>query len=74
MATEEQIKELAHTIWEQEGRPAGGDVEHYFRAKQIIDEQEAVQAKVSKMAPSPITELASPPASKRTSFVRRKKR
>ena len=41
MPTEEQIKEQAYQMWEQEGRPEGKDVEHYFAAKQMLEEQEA---------------------------------
>jgi Protein of unknown function (DUF2934) len=51
MITEEQIKKLAHSIWEQEGRPNGKDVEHYVRAKKILEERESSQ----------VIELASPP-------------
>ena len=51
MATDEQIKELAHSIWEQEGRPNGKDVEHYFRAKQMLEERESSQ--VIELAPPP---------------------
>ncbi len=57
MATEEKIRELAYAIWEQEGRPNGKDVEHYFRAKQIIEQQEAA---VLLTPPSPSIELAAP--------------
>ncbi len=57
MVTEEQIKELAHAIWEQEGRPEGKDVEHYYRAKQMLEEREAASAPAKK-APGPV-----PPAS-----------
>ena len=72
MPTEEQIRALAYSIWEQEGRPPGKDVEHYYRARSILEEQEA--AKLAELAapypkkelemPTPITELA-PPTSKR---------
>lgn len=41
MITDQQIKELAYAIWEQEGRPDGDDWGYYFRAKQILEEQEA---------------------------------
>ena len=51
MVTEEQIRELAHSIWEQEGRPNGKDIEHHFRAKRILEERES----------SKVIELASPP-------------
>ena len=50
MATEEQIRQLAYFIWEQEGCPEGKRLEHYYRAKQILEEQEALQTQ-----PSPST-------------------
>jgi hypothetical protein len=82
MATEEQIRELAFSIWEQEGHPIGKDIEHYFRAKQILEAQEA--ASVIEIAPKPPTielapqtppvELAPPSERKKRSSTRRKKR
>lgn len=51
MATEEEIKRLAYEIWEKEGRPGGRDVEHYFRARQMLGEK----------IPTPVLELASLP-------------
>jgi hypothetical protein len=36
MATDERIKELVYSIWEEEGHPEGKYVEYYFRAKQIL--------------------------------------
>lgn len=38
MATEEEIAKLAYAIWEEEGRPEGKDKEHYFRARQILEQ------------------------------------
>ena len=82
MVTEEQIRNLAHAIWEQEGSPEGKDVEHYFRAKQILEEQEASRV-IELTPPPPITELPpSPPTvllapsqpSKRRKYARRKKK
>ena len=81
VATEEQIRELAHAIWEKEGRPHGKAVEHYFRAKQILEEQEA--SRVIELAPpAPLVELGPPPPivslapmpSKRRRQARRKKK
>jgi hypothetical protein len=80
MPTDEQIKDLAHSIWEQEGRPNGKDIEHYFRATNILEERESSQ--VIKLAPPPskialepppptVIELGAPLRSKRRS---RKKR
>jgi hypothetical protein len=45
MATEQQIKELAYFIWQDEGCPECKDVEHYFRAKEILEgrEKQALQ-------------------------------
>lgn len=43
MAMEEEIKELAYAIWEKEGRPVGREVEHYFCAKRILEEQKAAR-------------------------------
>jgi hypothetical protein len=55
MATEQHIKELAYAIWEEEGRPEGKDVEHYFRAKQILEERQA--SSLIELTPSPISKL-----------------
>ena len=72
MATEEQIKDLAHAIWEEEGRPEGKALEHYFRAKQILEEKES--ANVIILGPSsPVLQLGAPP-SKRKSSARRKRK
>jgi hypothetical protein len=71
MVTEEQIKELAHAIWEQEGRPEGKDVEHYFRAKQIMEEKE--NARVIELPP-PLTVTNVLQPGKRPKYTRRKKK
>ncbi len=71
MATEEQIKELAHTIWQQEGEPEGKDLEHYFRARKILEDKEIAPV-IQLPASAPPAQLV-PPSSKR-SFGRRGKR
>ena len=60
----EQIRDLAYAIWEQEGRPEGKHVEHFFRAKQILEEQEAAR----------VIELAPPAPSQHRGSARRRKR
>ncbi|OGO39155.1 MAG: hypothetical protein A2147_02005 [Chloroflexi bacterium RBG_16_57_8] len=61
MPTEQQIKELAYALWEQEGRPDGKDEEHYYRAREILVDQE--KANVIKLPPPPPTaKLAAPAA------------
>ncbi len=82
MSTEEQIKALAYSIWEQEGRPEGKHAEHYFRAKQIFEEQEATRA--IELAPlpliaelptsAPVVKLAPSQPSKRRRSSRHKQR
>jgi hypothetical protein len=66
MATEEQIKDLAHAIWEQEGRPEGKHLEHYFRAKRILEGKEATNVII--LGPSsPVLQLAAPLSKRKTS-------
>lgn len=53
--TEEEIKQLAYTIWEREGRPHGKDVEHYFRAKAILEGSTITKGNgQSEPAPHPV--------------------
>ena len=70
MVTDEEIRELAYTIWEEEGRPNGKDVEHYLRAKKILEEREA---KLELAPPLKHIQLPSPP-SKRSIRARHKKK
>ena len=63
MVTEEQIRELAYAIWEQEGRPEGKDLEYYFRAKQMLEEQEAASSPAKESGP-PASGLQPPSAQK----------
>jgi hypothetical protein len=44
MATEEKIRQLAHAIWERERCPAGKADEHWYRAKQFLENQEVAEA------------------------------
>ena len=70
MVTEEQIRALAYTIWEQEGRPHGKHEEHYLRAKQILEEKEKTSGVDFKEPPSVIN---LPPPGKRRGCTSRKK-
>ena len=60
MATEEQIRALAYSIWEEEGHPEGKDLEHYLHAKKILEDQAAKKV-IELGPPPPVAELASPP-------------
>lgn len=45
MATEEEIRHLAHVIWEREGCPKDRADEHYWdKAKQFLENQEVAEA------------------------------
>ena len=37
MTREQEIKEIAYRIWEEEGRPEGRDFDHYLRAEKAWD-------------------------------------
>ncbi len=41
MLTEDNIKKVAYSMWEAEGKPEGKDLEHYYRAEKMLKEQEA---------------------------------
>lgn len=74
MATEQQVRELAYAIWEKEGRPQGKDVEHYFRARQILEHQEATAVSDTPRATAatePAPGVLPPPAEKRRGLVGR---
>jgi hypothetical protein len=70
MPTEEQIRQLAHALWEEEGRPEGRDVQHYLAAKEILQQREAAK----KRANSPRPKAASKSSGTRTHSSRAKKR
>ncbi len=57
MPTEEEIKELAYRIWEEEGKPEGQEVENYYRAVKILEEQEAAKSPALIKAPPPVVQL-----------------
>jgi hypothetical protein len=40
MEREEQIRQLAHQLWEEAGCPQGRALEHYFKAEAILLHQE----------------------------------
>jgi hypothetical protein len=64
MPTEEQIKQLAHSLWEQEGRPEGKDREHYLTAKGILEQRQGAQGRAK--ASSHTASKSSPKARNRT--------
>jgi hypothetical protein len=45
---EEEIRELAYKIWQEEGCPHGSDVQHWLRAKMIWEEKTQRQNKTKQ--------------------------
>jgi Protein of unknown function (DUF2934) len=39
-----RIREIAHNIWEEEGRPSGREGQHWERARQIVEMEHAGRA------------------------------
>ncbi len=75
MVTEEQIRELAYAIWEQEGRLEGKDLEYYFRAKQMLEERDAASSSAKEPLPSSTLQPpAAPKPVERHSGKRRSKK
>jgi hypothetical protein len=44
MVAKLQIKELAHAVWQENGRPEDKDLDHYSRAKHILEERQVSSA------------------------------
>ena len=44
------IRERAYQLWEQAGRPEGGDLEFWERARKQLEQEQAVQAKKRRQA------------------------
>jgi hypothetical protein len=47
MISERQIEELAHTMWEKDGLIEGMYLEHYSRAKEVLEERQSPHTKLS---------------------------
>jgi len=51
---QDRIRQRAHEIWEQEGRPDGRDQEHWERAHREVDEEPG------ETPPEPPRDISSP--------------
>lgn len=56
---ERRIRDRAYSIWEEEGRPAGRDVEHWLRAAQEVAAEEGAPA-AAEDAPAATPEAEAP--------------
>ena len=80
MVLEDDVKKLAFSIWEQEGHPQGKDVEHYYRARQILEQQESKSISElksqppAKLFPSQRPEQLPKPSTRKRTRVQNKNR
>ena len=51
MITEEMVRNLAKRIWEAEGCPDGKHLDHYYRAKRMLEERESVSIRMGRLLP-----------------------
>ncbi|MDO8473527.1 MAG: DUF2934 domain-containing protein [Dehalococcoidia bacterium] len=66
MATEEQIKELAYSIWEREGHLDGKAVEYFYRAKNLLEERVGVAVRATDLrSVSPLAHESTDPGRRR---------
>jgi Protein of unknown function (DUF2934) len=47
---DEQIREIAYRIWQEEGCPAGSEVEHWLKAQSIWEENIARKANLNSLS------------------------
>jgi hypothetical protein len=47
---EERIREIAHRLWEEAGRPSGLADQHWEKAQQIVDAEDAEREALSANA------------------------
>ncbi|NWC74768.1 DUF2934 domain-containing protein [Pseudomonas sp. P7759] len=67
MSTEDKrIRELAHQIWESEGKPHGEDARHWEMARKLAEAEALTPSKPKASAPKPPAKAkpAAPAASK----------
>ena len=45
MPSKEETEKLAYHLWEQEGRPKGRELRHYYEAERILKERQLAEAR-----------------------------
>jgi hypothetical protein len=46
MPTEERIRAIAYSLWEEEGRPDGRNLDHWLRASELVAAEAAAEPAV----------------------------
>ncbi len=49
MVSEEEVRRLARSIWEAEGCRDGKHLEHYFRARRMLEQRAEIQEHVNTL-------------------------
>jgi len=62
MNRDEEIRRLAHQIWEAEGRPDGRHLEHWRQAEEIWEKRNAPSAAPAQAPARPRRRTAAPKA------------
>jgi hypothetical protein len=57
---EQQIRECAYAIWENEGRPHGKHLEHWERAKALVAAEQSALRTRGRIAPERAAPKATP--------------
>ncbi|MBF0135677.1 MAG: DUF2934 domain-containing protein [Magnetococcus sp. DMHC-1] len=63
LSREERIRQKAHDLWEQSGRPDGQGEKHWFQATQMVDQEMKAE---QSAAPDPIPESGTKKKATRT--------
>jgi hypothetical protein len=48
MYQDDEVREIAYRIWEEEGRPSGRDLDHWLKAEVIWNERQEFAEHVAK--------------------------
>jgi hypothetical protein len=69
MGREEELRQIAHHLWEEEGYPEGRDLEHWFRAEAIWGQRQQEQTAAPKAKQNPRSRSKVMAARKKSSRV-----
>jgi hypothetical protein len=73
---EERIRARAYQLWLEEGQPAGRDREHWERARQMVEQEDAppepLDAAPDPSLSEPVTSLIDPPVKTKTAAKKKR--
>jgi Protein of unknown function (DUF2934) len=71
MPTRQEIQLRSYQIWEREGRPAGRDKEHWFRAERELAAEETAPKSVAARSPAGRATKAAPRTTRKKTTSRK---